>query len=212
MKRPLLTLALFLLLGAIVNVAVAWAAAVFTCVSLQEGPTDMRDVVEALVNPRMGATQVWFTCSDLPDETRNPRAVPYWVRWPTEVPVDPYTESIHWHERHDGYGWPVRALACSWRTVSSAGEDFRYEFEGGIEMDSRGEGFVGERLRALPLRPIWSGFAINTVFYAAILWPLICGPFARRRHIRRKRGLCVACGYDLRHADHDVCPECGTVA
>ncbi len=67
-------------------------------------------------------------------------------------------------------------------------------------------------LRALPMRPLWLGFAINTIFYAAILWPLICGPFVLRRLIRRKRGLCVACGYDIRHADHDACPECGAVS
>ncbi len=61
----------------------------------------------------------------------------------------------------------------------------------------------------LPLRPIWPGFAVNTVFYAALLWPLSCGPFALRRHIRRKRGLCVACGYDLRGGLEHGCPECG---
>ena len=63
--------------------------------------------------------------------------------------------------------------------------------------------------RVLPLIPIWPGFAINTLFYATILWLVIPGPFALRRLIRRKRGLCVACGYDLSHADHDACPECG---
>ncbi|MCZ6736067.1 MAG: hypothetical protein O7C65_09780 [Planctomycetota bacterium] len=63
--------------------------------------------------------------------------------------------------------------------------------------------------QGLPLRPIWPGFAINTLFYAAILWLPIRGPFALRRLIRRERGLCVVCGYDLRHADHDACPECG---
>ncbi len=61
----------------------------------------------------------------------------------------------------------------------------------------------------LPLAIIVPGFAANTLFYAAILWLVIPGPFALRRHIRRKRGLCVACGYDLGHADHEACPECG---
>ncbi len=61
----------------------------------------------------------------------------------------------------------------------------------------------------LPLRPIWPGFAINTIFYAAILWLLTLGPFNARRFIRRKRGLCINCGYDLRGAEHEVCPECG---
>ncbi|MCH7719538.1 MAG: hypothetical protein IH988_00925 [Planctomycetes bacterium] len=63
--------------------------------------------------------------------------------------------------------------------------------------------------RALPLRPIWPGFPINTVFYATILWLFILGRFALRRHLRRKRGLCVPCGYDLRGDFSAGCPECG---
>ena len=66
----------------------------------------------------------------------------------------------------------------------------------------------------LPLRPIWPGFAVNTVFYAAVLWFLWMTPFAVRRWWggrRIRRGLCPKCGYDLRgsppHAD--ACPECG---
>ncbi len=59
---------------------------------------------------------------------------------------------------------------------------------------------------------LWLGFAINTLFYAAILWLLILGPFTLRRLIRRRRGLCPACGYDMKHAEHDQgCPECGAV-
>ncbi|MCH8164831.1 MAG: hypothetical protein IH889_04415 [Planctomycetes bacterium] len=49
------------------------------------------------------------------------------------------------------------------------------------------------------------GFFLNTLFYAVILRL----PLELRQFIRRKRGVCVACGYDLRHADHDACPECG---
>ncbi len=64
----------------------------------------------------------------------------------------------------------------------------------------------------LPLRPIWTSFAVNTFFYAAVLWLLIPGPFALHRLIRRRRGLCLACGYDLRHAEHEACPECGVTA
>ena len=64
-------------------------------------------------------------------------------------------------------------------------------------------------LRLLPLRPLWPGFAINTIFYAAILWFVMLGPFTARRIIRRKRGQCIKCGYDLRGAEHEACPECG---
>ena len=65
--------------------------------------------------------------------------------------------------------------------------------------------------KVIPMRPVWPGFAINTVFYAVILWPLFAAPFALRRRLRVKRGLCPKCAYDLRGRApmSDVCPECG---
>ncbi|MCI0363320.1 MAG: hypothetical protein L0219_05525 [Phycisphaerales bacterium] len=63
---------------------------------------------------------------------------------------------------------------------------------------------------ALPLLPIWPGFAINTAFYALILWVLFAAPFALRRRRRIRRGLCSKCGYDLRGSNVSACPECGT--
>ena len=65
------------------------------------------------------------------------------------------------------------------------------------------------RERIVPFRPIWSGFAINTVFFALIVWPLLSAPFALRRLIRRKRGRCPECGYDLRGELDKGCSECG---
>ncbi len=60
--------------------------------------------------------------------------------------------------------------------------------------------------RLLPLRPTWPGFAINTLFYAAILW-LLPGSFALRRFLRVKRGLCPKCAYPM--GESSVCTECG---
>ena len=65
-----------------------------------------------------------------------------------------------------------------------------------------------ENPRVIPLRPIWPGFAINTVFYAAILW-LPFAPFQLRRFLRVNRGRCIKCGYDLRGTAHMICSECG---
>ena len=63
------------------------------------------------------------------------------------------------------------------------------------------------RLRRLPCRPIWPGFGVNTIFCAATLWLLIPGPFALRRFVRRRRGLCPGCAYPV--GGSVVCSECG---
>ncbi len=59
----------------------------------------------------------------------------------------------------------------------------------------------------VPIQPIWPGFAVNTVFYAAALWLLIPGPFVLRRVIRVRRGLCPKCAYPA--GDSAACSECG---
>ncbi len=93
------------------------------------------------------------------------------------------------------FGWPLRSF--SWTMVTSGTYSGRSPT---IILSGR----------VLPLLPMWTGFAANTVFYAVVLWLLIPGPFVLRRVIRHRRGRCVACGYDLGHAEHDTCPECGT--
>jgi hypothetical protein len=64
-------------------------------------------------------------------------------------------------------------------------------------------------LLLLPLRPIWPGFALDTAVLAG-LWalPIIGLPMVRLRR-RKRRGLCLACGYDLTGTP-DSCPECGS--
>ena len=60
--------------------------------------------------------------------------------------------------------------------------------------------------------PLWPGFAINTIFYAAILYALFAVPGAVRRRVRIKRGQCASCGYSLCDNTSDKCPECGITA
>lgn len=68
------------------------------------------------------------------------------------------------------------------------------------------------RTRLVPLRPLWPGFVLNAAFYT-IAWATICivalGPGTVRHALRRHRGQCLACGYDLRSIISDRCPECG---
>ena len=48
--------------------------------------------------------------------------------------------------------------------------------------------------------PIWSLMLLAAVPTVCICW----------RDRRRAPGSCIKCGYDLRGADHKVCPECGS--
>ncbi len=59
----------------------------------------------------------------------------------------------------------------------------------------------------LPLLPIWPGIAVNTLFYATLLWLLLLGRFALRRFLRVRRGLCPTCAYPI--GESSVCTECG---
>jgi len=58
-----------------------------------------------------------------------------------------------------------------------------------------------------PGRYFWVPFAINTLFYAGVLWMLFAGPFALRRKIRRRRSRCPQCAYPI--GQSPVCTECG---
>ncbi len=131
--------------------------------------------------------------------------------WLSRLDKAEYAEQYPTRTSHMDYGWPVLSMWCWFR-------EFRFdrtargpELFGGLQLsDFAATGprdIRWYRLRALPLRPIWPGFAINTVFYAGVLWLLIPGPFAMRRFIRRRRGLCPACGYPA--GESAVCSECG---
>jgi hypothetical protein len=67
----------------------------------------------------------------------------------------------------------------------------------------------------LPLAPLWPGFAINTIFYAAMLWLLWFAASKVRRFIivrgRIQGHRCPACGYQIAPGGDigPVCSECG---
>ena len=63
--------------------------------------------------------------------------------------------------------------------------------------------------RVIPLVPLWPGFLIDTLFYAALWLGLIVGFGAARRTLRKRRGRCPMCAYDLRGNLDAGCPECG---
>ncbi len=63
--------------------------------------------------------------------------------------------------------------------------------------------------RALPLQPLWIGFAINVLFYA-VLWRVVIAMIWALRSLKRyKQGYCPMCGYNLLGDYTSTCPECG---
>jgi hypothetical protein len=109
------------------------------------------------------------------------------------------------------YGLPLRSMAVTGQTNRyGAGEIPPRTLVWSIPESWRDDRHADLR-QFFPCRPIWRGFAINTVFYAGVLWLLFAAPSALRRRRRIKRGLCPQCAYDLRGSvgGSQQCPECG---
>ncbi len=212
MARRLLTVAIFLLLGAVVNVAVAWGCAIF--VNPYQGSSV--EIVASSGNftfqflRRRSRGTVSYECTYVTyvvpdyDRTSVPTVRAVLPQWVGRHKLYPYASNVL-----EARGWPRHSLSSAQYRFRSFPVDTRW----GLQTTLRSFSVGGRSVACiLPLRPIWPDFAINTLFYAAILWLVIPGPFALRRFARRRRGLCVACGYDLRHADHNACPDCGVAA
>ena len=120
-------------------------------------------------------------------------------------------------------GWPLISSLAIWhdRTRDGIAGPDSWQISGwsGIQIDLRREAWGPSK--ALPLRPIWPGFVIDTLFYGAIWGGVWFGFVGAKRGIRLRRGRCPMCGYDLRGHRHEGteaqrheglvagCPECG---
>lgn len=131
------------------------------------------------------------------------------------TPTEGYETGIYgtWESRSvSGRGWPMRTLWGETARCVGRGSTIPCELNlEGIPIPTILQP-TDISIRTFPSHPIWSGFVINTIFYASILWILTLAPFTARQMIRRKRGLCIKCGYDLRGQSGgggEVCPECG---
>jgi hypothetical protein len=178
-KRRLARLVMFLLLGAIVNVAVAWTIAIAEPASTAQRPMP-REQAAALSKRYL------------------------MVEWPAG-----FRSSSAWHQydlvqignnnlnvAKASTGWPCLSLYSVYVTD---GNGFRSL--GGTWQAA------GELNWWLPCWVHWPGFAINTAVYGVILWLLYAVPLALRRRRRIKHGLCPACAYPV--GDSEVCTECG---
>ena len=219
MKRRLTKLVVFLVLGAIVNVGVAWVISVAPAdysrpVGFVEPASDRPSRLANQMAMLAGTTtskryefsnrfRATYGVQSVPDLDA---VIPYWAAQ--------YLSEEDLNRSRDA-AYLVTARATGWPALSMSG-GMRLNLSG-ITIEQSDWAILlpppkpsrVDQSRIVPLRPIWPGFAINTVFYAAILWLLTLGPFTARRIIRRKRGHCIKCGYDLRGHSGGGCPECG---
>jgi hypothetical protein len=191
-KHLLVRILLFLLLGAIINVAVAWG-----CEYFDHGPK--RDSVD-LTDTQAESSWKSFAPSAWMNAPLDGRRLVYDTTVTDELVLYADNDCRVMHIMHAG--WPCKSLRGAVLRFYGSGTLVKVELIHLVEW---------VELEWLPLRPIWPGVAINTVFYAAVLWLLFAAPFALRKWRRIRRGLCPKCGYDLRNRpiDSAVCPECG---
>ncbi len=104
-----------------------------------------------------------------------------------------------------GSGWPARSASCF---LTMSDERNPFAVHDGVALES--PQFDSDRTPSIiPLKVHWNGALINTILYAQVmLIPLALLP-AARRHLRRRRGRCPTCNYDLRATTTGACPECG---
>ena len=120
----------------------------------------------------------------------------------------PLDHQVAWERRlFHGRGWPMLSLWCMRFLEVDDGTGIKqFQPKGLIEISILPYGTVR---RVLPLYPIWPGFIVNMLFYTVLSGLLFTATLALRRFIRNKRGLCLKCAYDLRGGEHEACPECG---
>ena len=209
MRRRLTILVVFLLAGAVVNIAVAWGCTVAWPMRLD----DEEDLIVVGRNPASDLLHASWTVPRKPEPARlfvSAESRTGWVRfsaeyWPDMSPEVEYFD-LAWFTVLEA-GWPVRALRGDFRSPVEGDSHYRYAL-----MIPRAFRPAYGRIvlwNYLPLLPLWPGFAVNTLFYAISLWMLVRGPFALRRHLRHRHGRCLKCGYDLRGDLAAGCPECG---
>ena len=142
-----------------------------------------------------------------------PPGFPVWGNtWPVR---DPH----FWTQ--GAFGWPCLAMWCRYRidgaaaggridATSRGGRMAAYARRGRAVAISPARIGTHMHVRVLPLGILWSGFALNVLFYAGV-FELIhaarLGLLALVRRLRARHGRCHKCGYVL--AGRPRCPECG---
>ncbi|MCZ6836824.1 MAG: zinc ribbon domain-containing protein [Planctomycetota bacterium] len=207
MMRWFTRIIVVILLGAIVNVAIACYLAYradYTQFSSQ-GWQAIKHSEPLIVNKedKLGVTFVGsvFYSRNSDQFFEIHEVVPSWsLRYRDETPLFQQTKANSFEMAS---GWPLRSFKAAYLyvgTIPRAGKViYGYELE------------PIPRVRMIPTKPIWMGFFGNTAVWAILLGMTWFLGKTSLHLVRRRKGRCQKCGYDLRGAEHNRCPECGTM-
>lgn len=197
---------MFLLLGLVTTVGVAWSAVLWP---RGWGPEFRR------FDTTLPKRWLLDAPADWPEQPSKAWTLGHIVRDNRIVGSEDSTlfrGSASWNQTESRAGLPMRVFHCFDAYATKWGEDtVRPELsrlQYGIELPPP---LQGEPLgkKRLPILPIWPGLAFNTLFYA-MLWYLAPASVRMVRHNRRyHHGLCPACRYDLMADYSRGCSECG---
>ncbi|MBX3407361.1 MAG: hypothetical protein KF869_11430 [Phycisphaeraceae bacterium] len=212
-KRWAMAVLASLLLGAALNIALAWAVLLRYGVPTSQPQRqhgegkDVRWIRSVPANWPAAANSWsrirWWNCI-IDDQMVIPEVKDRFER---------HVSGSHW-VRVVGWGWPCASVGVVWLreepiTLDVEGMPHRESgIRGGLPLPKFAQ--RGPWANRLPVMPMWPGFALNTLLYGALVGSALFGPGAIRRTLRRRRGACIVCGYDL--TGLAMCPECGAPA
>lgn len=223
-KRLFRSIIICLLIGALINVLVAWgiALAVNPLTGDHGGglrPTDgyQWDVSTTTgfgtlqLSSRRHDTRTGYT------NTAPGDSIPHWSDY--DEPLPGYRPGPGWDEYRtcQARGWPMLSLRTHTEALRSPDGPLREQvFAWSLRFpwgkwklypfnDTKRKPLKHDIY--LPLRPIWSGFVFNTLIYAAPVWIVMFGFAMMRRRRRNRHGACPDCGYP--RGASDICTECG---
>lgn len=110
-------------------------------------------------------------------------------------------------------GWPYKSFAGAYADLYTGMPQIQGKSPEFIGMFRLPDSLIqlsrnGNRA-TMPIRPMWSGLLANAGIYTCSWFVLLWLPTVTISLIRRLRGKCFKCGYDLRGSTDCGCPECG---
>ncbi len=208
-RRSVTSVLIFGLLGAIVNVALAWTCAAYGRLPLGQRSWDT-DALLYCVYWRTATAERFYVRRDsrvlaLPKEVRPPTAVafPSWARAFLEPPFETEMD----HRLVEARGWPLLAF-CGGVRVFVAEDAIEKSYA--IPLVQLNSKTLSVNSRFFPCHPLWTGLVANSLLYAAMLWILWLGIgilIDFRRMLRVHRGICPVCSYPI--GNQPMCSECG---